>query len=241
MKFILISDNDEPLDLYSRYLEPLGYDLIHYRDPLKAMDNLDEIAPELIIFNAEDFPRHWKPFIKVLRSGYSKTRTIFLLLYGDHFSFDEAAKASHLEVNGLLPEIVEKAHDKLKDILKRYSTAEVEEKREHQRLRLKDDADLQFIFNHPDHFSMITGTVADISIKGLRFLPDTPALISDLTDKAVIPSCSLSMGETIFTLDARIEYNQDGALGLSFTEPEPAIERYLKEPDPVPKEFNTVP
>jgi len=35
------------------------------------MDNISEIQPELVLFSAEDYPRHWKIFLKVLRVFYS--------------------------------------------------------------------------------------------------------------------------------------------------------------------------
>ncbi len=60
MKAILISEMLESSQELKPFLKGYDFDLIHYRTPLKAMDNLEEISPDAIIINTIDFPRHWK-------------------------------------------------------------------------------------------------------------------------------------------------------------------------------------
>jgi hypothetical protein len=37
-----------------------GIALLQYQHPLKAIDNIDEVKPGLLIWSFNDFPRHWK-------------------------------------------------------------------------------------------------------------------------------------------------------------------------------------
>src|SRR6056297_3862262 len=102
MKTILVIEDQETKERISRHLMPLGFDFIHYLNPVKALDNIDEIEPDLVIFSAEDFPRHWKPFIRLLRAKHSKEEAVFILLTGENFSSEEASKATILDVNGMI-------------------------------------------------------------------------------------------------------------------------------------------
>ena len=63
MKILLVSERDELRDHIRRNFMPRGAEIIQYYNPIKAMDNLDEVDPEVVLFSAQDFPRHWKPFL----------------------------------------------------------------------------------------------------------------------------------------------------------------------------------
>jgi hypothetical protein len=44
MKALLIVEDDSIADIIRFYLKPLGFDVLRYRNPLKALDNLEEIG-----------------------------------------------------------------------------------------------------------------------------------------------------------------------------------------------------
>ncbi len=73
MKALLVVEDDAIADAVRYYLQPLGLDVIRYRDPLKALDNLDEINPDAVIMSARDFPRHWKTIVVNLRATRPKS------------------------------------------------------------------------------------------------------------------------------------------------------------------------
>ena len=60
MKAVIIAESESIIEEFSQYYKENGYDLIVYRWLMKAMDNIDEIDPDLIFINAEEYPRHWK-------------------------------------------------------------------------------------------------------------------------------------------------------------------------------------
>lgn len=69
MKAMLVIEKDSIKHKVVEHLAPQGFVFIHYTNPLKAMDNIDEVAPEIVLFSAADYPRHWKPFLQLFRQG----------------------------------------------------------------------------------------------------------------------------------------------------------------------------
>ncbi|MCR5062061.1 MAG: response regulator [Treponema sp.] len=74
MKAVLICEDNEKLNKIFPLLQTKGYDLIVYKWFLKAMDNLEEIKPDLVILSAKDFPRHWKTLVGFLQGVDSNTK-----------------------------------------------------------------------------------------------------------------------------------------------------------------------
>ena len=60
MKALVISDREEIINHVTPLLKEKGFDLIHYRWIIKALDNIEEIQPDIIVLSAMEYPRHWK-------------------------------------------------------------------------------------------------------------------------------------------------------------------------------------
>lgn len=98
MKALLVAESEDTLNLYRSFFESLGYDTVCYRWLLKALDNVDEIMPQVIFMNAVDYPRHWKILVQYIRSGLCKSFPVILLAAQD-ISNDDLKKAEYLEVH----------------------------------------------------------------------------------------------------------------------------------------------
>lgn len=98
MKALLVAESEDTLNLYRSFFESLGYDTVCYRWLLKALDNVDEIMPQVIFMNAVDYPRHWKILVQYIRSGLCKSFPVVLLSAQD-ISNDDLKKAEYLEVH----------------------------------------------------------------------------------------------------------------------------------------------
>jgi hypothetical protein len=209
MKLLLVCISDEAKDLLSHYLEPRGFDFIHYTNPVKAMDNIDEISPELVIFSAEEFPRHWKPFVRLLRETRNKDESVFVLLRGEYFPVDEAAKATHLGVNGIVSENLDDKRDirKLEDLFARYSV--LRDNRGVLRWLPEDTDDVEFLFTHPETLGIITGEVIDISPEGISFRPDNPQLTADIMPGVEVPYCTLRVGQKVISVGVKLVRNNE--------------------------------
>jgi hypothetical protein len=215
MKIVLISERSELKDHISKHFQPVGSEIIQYLSPIKAMDNLDEIDPDLVLFSASDFPKHWKPMLVVLRSIYDREHCVFVLLKGESFPVEEAAKAQHLKANGIVGEDLsdQKELARLKELVTRYK--ELRDVRGAKRFTPDEDDKIEFVFSHPVSRTLVTGTVGNISAKGLAFTPDHNEYIQDLADDAMIRDCSLRIGEDVVSVDVRV-VRVDDQLHLAF-------------------------
>ncbi|MDR1411651.1 MAG: hypothetical protein LBI91_05570 [Spirochaetaceae bacterium] len=83
---------------------PAPVEIIRYSQALKAMDNIEEIDPGAIIISACDFPRHWKTIVQYVRQERSKKRCPIIVLHGDNFDAEDAAKAYFIGVNAVVPD-----------------------------------------------------------------------------------------------------------------------------------------
>ena len=138
MKALLLVEDDLKALEIEACVKPVGFEVIRYRNPLKALDNLDEIAPDAIIASALDFPRHWKIIADVVRAACDRHSCSIILLRGAHFGADEADKASHLGVNGIVSDRLSEPHARaaLVRILGRY--AKLRESRASERVEVAE-------------------------------------------------------------------------------------------------------
>jgi len=213
MKALFLIDNDRIADIARFYLKPLGFETVRYRNPAKAADNLEEIDPDAIIISARDFPRHWKVIARMVRSVKGKDQCIIILLKGETFTVEEAAKATELEVNGVVRDDLDDRREqaRFQQLLKRYIV--VEEDRAAERIQPAAWDKLDFIFSHPRTLAPISGRLELVSLTGLSFIPDSPALVDDLSAGELIEDCSMRVGPDILDL-ACIVAHPGRVLGL---------------------------
>ncbi|MDR1389004.1 MAG: PilZ domain-containing protein [Treponema sp.] len=199
MKLLLVMATDDSYETVSRFLKPLGFEMIRYRHVLKAMDNMDEIDPQAIIISAKDFPRHWKTMVQFVRSERSPQECPVILLKGGNFNEDDGAKAAHVGINALVTETLSDTAEteKLQSILALF--IDVEDKRKDRRYRSGRSNRFGFVFNNPPDEKLITGEVSTLSVSGLSFTPDQDVLAAKIKIDDAIPSCSLRAGDRIFS------------------------------------------
>jgi hypothetical protein len=204
MKLMLVADRKELKDSSEYHFLPLGFDVVWYRNPVKAMDNFDEVSPHVVIFSSDDFPRHWKPFCSFLRSMKTNEECLFILTSTTELESDEASKFTTLGVSALVTEdFADRVNiQKLEQLFSRYHS--IEQNRIKNRYYFDDENALSMVFHHPKSLTLITGLVKDIGPQGLSFLPESPALIADIPVDTMISNASLQLGQKILSVSARI-------------------------------------
>ena len=214
MKLLVVAQREDLKNLVVYHLNPLGFEIVFYSDPVKVIDNLDEIAPEMVIFNAQDFPRHWKPVLKLLRERRSKEQSVFVILVKDP-PFEEAAKASHLGINGIIDAGLSEKQQmhQLEQLYRRYRS--MKDKRRFHRVIPSEIDSLTLIFSHPRTLALVTGSLVEISIRGASFRPYDPSLTADLKRDDLIPTCTLRAGDQLLNISARVTRNKE-EIGLQF-------------------------
>jgi hypothetical protein len=219
MKALIVARNEALRNLLAYHLKPLDFEILHSSDPVAVLENLEELEPEMLLVSAVDFPRHWKTLVKVLRQKRSKEECVFILLAGE-MPFEEAAKATHLGVNGIVgADLADKQQVRqLGQVFRRYRS--LKDKRRFHRLILTPQERAQLVFMHPRSSAIITGSLSEISIQGASFKPVDMDSTSDLRRGEELPLAALRVGDDIVGLSCRVSRNR-GEMGLQFTSFEP--------------------
>jgi hypothetical protein len=250
MKLLLVCASEETLHTITGAVQPLGFDIIHYRHVLKAMDNIDEVAPAAIIISARDFPRHWKILAQFVRQQYVKENCPIVILKGEDFSAEEASKACCIGVNGLIPEDLTEENEaaRLLNILNRY-------------LKFDDNSNavmrpvvpenrIGICITNPVNKNIITATVTAISRRGVTFKADVPGLIESLQghpnghhSPPELCECSLRAGDAILSPVCRLVSRESAVpetsapeISMEFSclsgEEQDVLDRYLENLTP---------
>ena len=215
MKMILVAARGGDAIPLGYHLKPLGFTVEHMKDPVAVTERLDEIDPQAIIFDAGDFPRHWKPLLTLVREKKPKEELIFLLVAPSDFPAEDAWKAAHLGVNGILAGNFADRQElyRLEEIVRRYRS--VSDKRNFTRLVPQGEDELGFAFTHPRRLALVTGRVREISIQGSSFLPARPTAVEDLAVGTEIRDCSLRIEDRIISVTCKVTRNR-AELGFQF-------------------------
>jgi hypothetical protein len=216
VKILLVSEREE-LKAYIRHnFMPRGAEIIQYYNPIKAMDNLDEVEPDVVLFSAQDFPRHWKPFLIFLRDSKAREQCVFVILSGDEFDHEEADKAQALQVNGIVHERLQdhRELERLKDLINRYR--DIGDPRTERRLVPTHVDHVGFVFTHPSRMEIVFGRVEDLSAAGVALVPIDRQKTADIGVGTTIPVCSLRIGGNTLTFPANVVRNER-SISLAFS------------------------
>lgn len=211
MKALLISDLPRSTDDLESLFSEYEFALIHYRSPLKALDNIEEISPDIVIINARDFPRHWKPITQHIRWNTSKEDILVIILTPPDFPADDADKAMFLGVQGVIT-LKENINfkgilDELRMIFNRYNYKHIKNL----------SKNVQFLFTNPITETIVTGTVKNLTEEGIVFLPDMPANTDNLTADMILDQCSLKIENRSIVPNCKIVSNSS-VMNLDFAD-----------------------
>ena len=213
---ILIVAQDRTLkDRFESFFGNLGYRSIQYTNPLKALDNLDEIRPDVVVCSSSDYPRHWKLIVKQIRDTRGRDDAVVILTVPDGYDPEEADKAAFLGVNILFPERLETVED-FRTLDSRISRYKTPPDRDRGFTWVPGDADrITFLFKHPYEFRMISGRLTELTPAGGVFRADDPGDLAGLDTGTVIEAGSMRAGHSLLSVKSRIIRNS-GTLTLAF-------------------------
>ncbi|MBN2737467.1 MAG: hypothetical protein JXR70_10840 [Spirochaetales bacterium] len=216
MKLLLISYEEELRKILDFHFSPIGFDLVYYQDPVLVIERIEDFDYDVVIFHAADYPRHWKPLLKLVREHKSKLRTIFILLSDARFDFEEASKAIYLDANGI---VTDNINDKriifqLEEIFRRYKN--LPDNRKFSRFVVDRSDSIDLMFFHPKDKVLIHGQPVDLSIQGMRFKPHNEQRNIVLVPGTEIHECSMRIGRDIINISCLVVDNEKD-LGIKFT------------------------
>jgi len=215
MTILIVADDRDLKAKFHKYFGHIGYSVVQYINPLKAMDNLDEIKPDVLICNASDYPRHWKIIVKQIRENRKRKDVVAILLIASDFDSSEADKAAILGVNILFPNTIERIEDfeSLNNKISRYKSPP--ELLKQSSWFPEEENPVLFALCHPGDFRMVAGRFVELLTTGGVFRPNEPGEIADLETGTVIEACSMKVGSLLISLRARVIGNS-GTLSMEF-------------------------
>jgi hypothetical protein len=186
MRVLIVAEAKETIDaLQTVFRTESGYETFVYTILLKALDNIDEINPDIVCMSAGDFPRHWKLFARYLRSPLFKTVPQILLLTDKKFNDEEEQKAQLLGVKKIIDEALLPQYTSIQSLLGEKSVfAE----------GISSD-DFECVFTDPKTGGLVTGIVSSCQNGIFIFSPENRAA-SNFTAGETIDVCSIKTGKT---------------------------------------------
>ena len=104
MKALIISEDEKVYTTLDDILKNASYDTIIYKWLLKALDNIEEIRPDLIVVSSSEYPRHWKTLVQFVKSGIGGDDVQIYLYEPTPVSQEDEEKARILGVSGCFSE-----------------------------------------------------------------------------------------------------------------------------------------
>jgi DNA-binding response OmpR family regulator len=214
MIIMLVDGLEEDRTFFTKPLLKNGISLIHYLNPVKAMDNLTEIQPDAIVFVLEDYPRHWKAMLKVVRETHSREQCPFLLLCRDTPDEETVHKAMYLGGNGFVrwAEESENMVFRILEILGRYIA--LPNSGSKNRYFTSEGS---IVFSHPKTGALISGDLISFESNHLVIMPSNRKLCFDLEPGAILSDCSLQVEQDFMSVHLKVTKNT-GNLIAEFTD-----------------------
>lgn len=217
MKAIIISDDNETIDVVDKILNEYNFNTIIYRWLLKALDNIEEIRPDLVIVSVNEYPRHWKTLTQFVASGIGGEKTKIMLLCQTPLSEEERKKASALGVKGFFSGVDENGISQLKSFLGFYYSVDTNYKVDENTPTptvtespkvddtvpeepeiIFDVSDAVLIFTNPYSGKIVTGKVHSYKSKIVELAPENRAFVTDLKQGDKIDALT-------FELDSKVQ------------------------------------
>ena len=98
MKALIISEDEKVYSTLDELLKNAKYDTIIYKWLLKALDNIEEIRPDLIVVSSSEYPRHWKTLVQFVKSGIGGDEVEVYLYEPNPMSSEDEEKARILGI-----------------------------------------------------------------------------------------------------------------------------------------------
>ena len=193
---------------------------------MKALDNIEEIDPDLIFINATEYPRHWKILSQYVK-GIDKNPKI-VLFTSVPLSDEDREKAECLQIDSIvnstedleevctitdicqdseenLPENENIIEQEQSEIVEIHEEEKIEETVEQP--TLPETKICKFLFSNPENLVLITGKVKSFVDSKLIFSPDNPEDTKNLLVNQIIKKSTLKVDDKINTVDVKIVKN----------------------------------
>ena len=176
MKALIISEDEKVYSTLDDILKKASYDTIIYKWLLKALDNIEEIRPDLIVVSSSEYPRHWKTLVQFVKSGIGGDHVEIYLYEPTPVSKEDEEKARILGVNGCFSEFEEftailvddagsDANNVIPDPVEKQTSVPETEPQATEEQSIPNTG--HFMFTHPETKKFVSGKYFDYNGKTL--------------------------------------------------------------------------
>ena len=109
MKALIITEDSIISSKIKAIAEGYGLDTIIYKWFLKALDNIEEIQPDVIILNSSEYPRLWKTLVQFVKSGIGGNNVKIYLYEEKPLSEEDQKKYTELGITGCFNQLTKEA------------------------------------------------------------------------------------------------------------------------------------
>ncbi len=199
MKVLLIAEEDKTIDALVPVIKKSGAEIITYRWLLKALDNVEEIAPDMVVISTAEYPRHWKTFVQFTKSGFGGKIPKTILYNSKPMGNDEKEKARSLGVFGMFNSLDEKGLEEVEKYLAGKS--------EQAFGFVSNGPKFELVFTNPKNESLITGSVKSVQDNRIEFTSDIPDLIKNLNPGDSIANATFGENKAYRYVSAKVLSN----------------------------------
>lgn len=109
MKALIITEDSIISSKINAIARHYDVDTIIYKWFMKALDNIEEIQPDVIILNSNEYPRLWKTLVQFVKSGIGGNDVKIYLYEEKPLSYEDQDKYTELGITGSFTQITEEA------------------------------------------------------------------------------------------------------------------------------------
>ncbi len=183
MKILIISETPNTLELYDNFFTTNGFATICYSWLVKALDNIEEINPEIILVNSIDYPRNWKVLIQNAKQVSRKLQHCIVVVPND-IDDDELQKIKTLGVLNIRSDFTQTDEaQKLLSILKPSTIETI--------VQQSSNNDLILTCTMPETRWEITGNVESYNYPTIVFTPKQEKYLQLFTFGKKFYECTL--------------------------------------------------
>lgn len=165
MKTLIISNDEQFTKTIDTFFTRKGYSTIIYKWLIKAMDNLEEIKPDILIMSADEYPRHWKSLVQFMESGIAGKEYKIYLYKKEQVQDEEELKIQKLNIA--------KVFDNLDSITLNTTFADCFAKKQQaepiENTKTQSDNENSLIITNPGTHNFVYGKYSFINEKALNF------------------------------------------------------------------------
>lgn len=195
MKLIYLSKNNYN-NRYRSVFRSNNIVTIHYKNPLKAIDNLNEIEPNIFYMVKDDFPRFWKIVLSGINERF-KNGEVKFFLYGT-LDDKEAEEFHYLKGTAHF----EKEEDFI-DLLKNFKASSINTNITN-RVYFPEPKEINLGFVKQNDFSFVNCSILEMTENEILVQPENSEDIEGIKIGDIINNCSLSIGDEVITVDIRV-------------------------------------